>query len=392
MFAPLKARTAASPTKAPAAGAPRPHARSVDDDPREQIRRRNMTTTTPTRGRYYEVHPGGPKTVEEIEASVGLTDGALQTVSYNRARYLDTATGRLELAAPPGGAGSVVWIPMGVGQQAPAADRMVQSVDVSAVPGAIHLAAGMDIERTGKAVIDVQAVGVPDQRVDGEDVRRLLFRNQQIRARAIASVALGGGDLAGWQIGLTRTCHEDSITWTFDRSEVRERMTDASGGPVLDIPQVSTAPFAETASAPAAALQGKPHIFDISDTPQAAAPMANPLGHHDCETLDKLQSMRRILDFSVHAIAFHRDGQHAVLLAHAVFTQEVTVKAVAPLELNPRRTLLRGVSPAFRAMQTFVIRSEGPGAGPLAPELAPRGGRVANDFDEQPVFRETAPC
>ena len=163
MFAPLKARTAASPTKAPAAGAPRPHARSVDDDPREQIRRRNMTTTTPTRGRYYEVHPGGPKTVEEIEASVGLTDGALQTVSYNRARYLDTATGRLELAAPPGGAGSVVWIPMGVGQQAPAADRMVQSVDVSAVPGAIHLAAGMDIERTGKAVIDspVAPMGCP---------------------------------------------------------------------------------------------------------------------------------------------------------------------------------------------------------------------------------------
>ena len=38
-----------------------------------------------------------------------------------------------------------------------------------------------------------------------------------------------------------------------------------------------------------------------------------------------------------------------------------------------------------------MIGSEGPGAGPLAPEQAPRGGRVANGFEEQPVFRETEP-
>lgn len=394
MFAPLKARPApSSPAKAPAARvAPRPHAKAVDDDPRERARRRSMTATTPTRGQYYEVHAGGPTTAEAIEASVGLTHGALQTVTYNRDRFLDPATGRLNLAVPSGGVGPVVWIPMGLGQQAPAADHLVQPVDASAVPGPIHLAAGMDIERTGKAVIDVQAVGVPDQLVDGANVRRMLFRNQQIRARAIASVGPGGGDLAGWQIGLTRTCHEDSITWTYDRSEVHQRMTDASGGPVLDIHQISTAPFAETASAPAAALRGEPHLFDISDTPEAAAPMANPLGHQDCEVLDKLRSMRRVLDFSVHAIAFHRDSQQAVSLAHTVFTQDVTVKAVAPLKLSERRTLARGVSPAFHATQAFVIGSEGPGAGPLASELAPRGGRVANGFEEQPVFREIEPC
>jgi hypothetical protein len=39
--------------------------------------------------------------------------------------------------------------------------------------------------------------------------------------------------------------------------------------------------------------------------------MANPLGHRDCEPLDKLQSMRRVLDCSVHALAFHRDSQQA---------------------------------------------------------------------------------
>ena len=215
---------------------------------------------------------------------------------------------------------------------------------------------------------------------------RVQVYNPNVLAQAIVDIPdLGLAESSDWRLGLSRTIYEDAETWQFEKSSISSRMTEMTGGPVLDVADTGSM-FDDSHRENGIHVNkaaGRRFLFEINDQPLSMGMVKDPPGHEYCTPSDRLQFFRREMDFSVFLLAHEASTQQVYPLAYASYRQ-----------LTEMHVSWAGEEPRFHFSEAGrpEVTQYGGGAGHRLPEFSKRADKLANDFQGAANLIETAPC
>lgn len=197
-------------------------------------------------------------------------------------------------------------------------------------------------------------------------------------------------DLANWKVGLSRTVYEDRITWIFENGLITDRMTETTGGPVLDVDpslQPFDTPMDHRNATNAAMLIHNPLRMKIMDAPPASLSLEQLSDRPEYTSYEKLLNFSRRFDASVFLLAKNEVTNEVHTLDQIAYTQ---VSRLHFSDKPGKKDSPFGTGDSFHERWAKIIddgRAQIEDA-ERTPELMVKGGGMANDFQPNLTFNE----
>ncbi|PRQ08169.1 hypothetical protein [Enhygromyxa salina] len=206
----------------------------------------------------------------------------------------------------------------------------------------------------------------------------------------------GQTGLADWTVGISRSIYEDYSLYSFDKSEVSKRFSEAAPDGAIDVrPGMHGLPFdtgigRHGGAISASLLDRKPSRLEVVDSPN----MEVPLTHDICEVDNRIKAVSRRMDFSVFLMARNDLSQEVHTLRHISYQQISQVRfsdlgGRKKADLGDDQHIVEGRVAKTYAHGRVLVGAQGTGEGPRPPVL---GGSFANDIEEPQIIREKLGC
>ncbi len=209
------------------------------------------------------------------------------------------------------------------------------------------------------------------------------------------TTAAGRSELSSWTVGLSRSIYEDYSLYSYERSDVSKRFSDAAPGGAIDVDVGDGLPFDKGigrhgGAISASFLDRNPTRLQIIDAPNMEIPMT----HDVCEDKNPVRAVTRLMDFSVFLMARNDQSHEVHTLRHIGYRQITQIRfsdaaGRTKEELDQGQLAVEGRVATIHAHGRAQVHSQGDGEGPRPPRL---GGSLANDIAEQTIVVEKPGC